>query len=63
MDHTEIVKEARRIRANEILNYPVAAWFLSETFTLNELRGLFEAILNRPIDRGTFRRKIKTGFN
>jgi len=25
---------------------------------MNEYRGLFQAILNRPIDRGTFRRKI-----
>lgn len=58
MDHAEIVTETRKVLANEVLNYPVAARLLSETFTLNELRGLFEAILNRPIDRGTFRRKI-----
>jgi len=58
MDHASIISETRKILAAEVLNHPVLSSLLPEMFTLNELRGLFEAILNRPIDRGTFRRKM-----
>ncbi len=58
MDHAGIVEETRKILATELLNYPVAMNLMPGMFTLNELRGLFEAILQRPIDRGTFRRKM-----
>jgi len=58
MDHAEIVTETRKILANEIFTQPILSSLLPATFTLNELRGLFEVILNRPIDRGTFRRKM-----
>ncbi len=58
MDHGNIVSETRKLLATELLNHPVLSNLLPETFTLNELRGLFEAILERPIDRGTFRRKM-----
>jgi 8-oxo-dGTP diphosphatase len=42
----------------ELQNHPVASSLLPDMFTLNELRGLYEAILDRCIDRGTFQRKI-----
>lgn len=58
LDHENIVNETRKILSTELLNQPVASSLLPETFTLKELRGLFEAILNRSIDRGTFRRKM-----
>ena len=58
MDHAGIVAETRKILATELLNHPIASNLLPGDFTLNELRGLFEAILDRNIDRGTFRRKI-----
>lgn len=58
LDHAEIVAETRKILAVELLNHPILVNLLPDTFTLNELRGLFEAILDRPIDRGTFRRKM-----
>lgn len=58
LDHENITNEIRKILAIEILNFPIASNLLPEHFTLNELRGLFEAILNRTIDRGTFRRKM-----
>ena len=58
LDHAHIARETQRLLATELLNRPVAAHLLPETFTLNRLRGLFEAILQRPIDRGTFRRKM-----
>ncbi len=58
LDHANITLETRKILATEIFNQPVASSLMKEQFTLNELRGLFEAILNRKIDRGTFRRKM-----
>lgn len=58
MDHASIIDETRKLLSTEILNYPVTENLLPETFTLNELRGVFEAILHRTIDRGTFRRKM-----
>ncbi|MGW8316287.1 MAG: NUDIX hydrolase [Bacteroidales bacterium] len=58
MDHASIIEETRMLLSTEILHYPVAENLLPGTFTLNELRGVFEAILHRSIDRGTFRRKM-----
>jgi ADP-ribose pyrophosphatase YjhB (NUDIX family) len=57
-DHSSIIATSRKLLAIELQNCPVAARLLPDTFTLNELRGLYESILNRSIDRGTFRRKI-----
>jgi ADP-ribose pyrophosphatase YjhB (NUDIX family) len=57
-DHADIIAESRKKLVTELQNHPVASSLLPESFSLNELRGLYEAILNRPIDRGTFRRKI-----
>lgn len=58
LDHANITTAARKILAKELLDHPVASSLLQNCFTLNELRGLFEAILDRTIDRGTFRRKM-----
>ncbi|RMG55528.1 MAG: hypothetical protein D6722_27705, partial [Bacteroidetes bacterium] len=58
LDHAHIAQESRKLLATELLNRPVAAHLLPDTFTLNELRGLFEVILERSIDRGSFRRKM-----
>jgi 8-oxo-dGTP diphosphatase len=57
-DHASIVTATRKMLVTELQNRPVASSLLPESFTFNELRGLYEAILNRSIDRGTFRRKI-----
>jgi len=57
-DHASIIVETRKMLVTELQNHPVASSLLPESFTFNELRGLYEAILNRSIDRGTFRRKI-----
>ncbi len=57
-DHASIVEETLKKMKQELLNLPIASKLLPEYFTLNELRGLFEVILNREIDRGTFRRKM-----
>jgi ADP-ribose pyrophosphatase YjhB (NUDIX family) len=58
VDHASIILETRKMLLTELQNHPVASRLLPESFTFNELRGLYEAILNRNIDRGTFRRKI-----
>jgi 8-oxo-dGTP diphosphatase len=58
VDHASIILETRKMFVTELQNHPVALSLLPESFTFNELRGLYEAILNRSIDRGTFRRKI-----
>jgi 8-oxo-dGTP diphosphatase len=58
VDHESIILETRKMLVTELQNHPIAASLLTESFTFNELRGLYEAILNRSIDRGTFRRKI-----
>jgi ADP-ribose pyrophosphatase YjhB (NUDIX family) len=58
VDHASIITTTRKILVTELQNRPVASSLLPESFTFNELRGLYEAILNRAIDRGTFRRKI-----
>lgn len=58
LDHANIAIEIRKLLSTELLNHPIASNLLQKNFTLNELRGLFESILDRTIDRGTFRRKI-----
>ena len=57
-DHESIILQTRKMLITELQNHPVASSLLPDSFTFNELRGLYEAILNRTIDRGTFRRKI-----
>jgi len=62
-DHAKIVREARKTLAKDLLDLPVIAKLLPETFTIPELQKLHEAILGREIDRGNFRQKIlKTGI-
>ncbi|MEL6140846.1 MAG: NUDIX domain-containing protein [Bacteroidota bacterium] len=58
LDHEEILNRAlRQIRIE--LNYlPFGEALLPEKFTLGELRGLYESILGRPLDRGNFQRKM-----
>lgn len=58
MDHAGIIDGTRKVLAGELMDHPVAENLLPVTFTMNELRGLYESILGRNIDRGTFRRKI-----
>lgn len=57
-DHADIVREARAVLTKDLLDLPVIASLLPETFTIPELQKLYEAILGRDIDRGNFRQKI-----
>ncbi len=58
MDHGEIVAEARKALARDLLSRPILSSFLPAEFTIPELQKLYEAILGRPVDRGNFRKRI-----
>jgi 8-oxo-dGTP diphosphatase len=57
-DHDEIVKSAvDRLRAR--LTYSNAAFgLLPETFTLSELQAVYESVLDRPVDKRNFRKRV-----
>jgi 8-oxo-dGTP diphosphatase len=57
-DHGEILEAATlRMRA-ELSRSPVAFSLVPETFTIQELRAVHEAILGEPLDPGNFRKKF-----
>lgn len=58
MDHSDIVRSARKSLQKEMPYAPIASNLLRPKFSLPELQALVEAILGREIDRPNFRRKI-----
>jgi len=63
MDHSEIVGQARKALARDLLSRPVLLSFMPACFTIPELQKLHEAILGRSVDRGNFRKRVlKSGF-
>ncbi|MEL7535341.1 MAG: NUDIX domain-containing protein [Bacteroidota bacterium] len=58
LDHAEIIQSARALLMSEISHQPVAKSLLPPNFTIPELQGLYETILDRSIDRGNFRKKV-----
>jgi len=62
-DHTEILTAAHDRLKNKILYEPVGFELLDEKFPFSELEKLYMAVLDRPIDRRNFKKKvIKFGF-
>lgn len=57
-DHAEMIKLALEYLRNKIFREPVGFEMLPEKFTLSELQGLYEAILNTSIDRRNFWKKV-----
>jgi 8-oxo-dGTP diphosphatase len=62
-DHKEILKAAHERLKNKMLYQPVGFELLEEKFPFSELEKLYMAVLDRPIDRRNFKKKVvKFGF-
>lgn len=62
-DHTIIISVARERLKSKMLYQPVGFELLEEKFPFSELEKLYLAVLDRPIDRRNFKKKItKYGF-
>ena len=62
-DHNGIIAAAHNRLKNKILYEPVGFELLEERFPFSELEKLYMAVLDRPIDRRNFKKKItKFGF-
>ncbi|WP_105030941.1 NUDIX hydrolase [Arthrobacter ruber] len=59
-DHDEIVAYALERLHGRIEHGSVAYHFLGDRFTLTQLRGVFEAVLGRPLDPANFRRQLRS---
>ena len=58
MDHTELIQKAMYTLKKDLQVQPIGLQLLPDSFTLPELQSLYETILNRPIDRRNFRKKM-----
>ena len=62
-DHAHILSVARNRLEGKVRYQPIGFDLLPTEFTLSELQVLYETILQRPLDKRNFRRKIsKTGL-
>ncbi|MCX8020946.1 MAG: NUDIX domain-containing protein [Chitinophagaceae bacterium] len=57
-DHKQILDTCLQRLRNRIVNEPIVFHLLPEKFTLRELQKVYEAILDAPLDRRNFRKKI-----
>jgi len=57
-DHHKIIRKAHEHLRIQINYLPIGLNLLDETFTMKELKNLYEAILGVNLDRGNFQRKI-----
>ncbi|MFO0357602.1 MAG: NUDIX hydrolase [Sphingobacteriaceae bacterium] len=57
-DHSKIVKTAFERLKGKVSYQPIGFELLNEKFTLTQLQGLYEAILETSIDKRNFRKKI-----
>jgi 8-oxo-dGTP diphosphatase len=62
-DHTDIVDLALERLKGKVRYKPLGFELLAERFTLSELQHVYEAILEKPLDKRNFRKKVlKTGL-
>lgn len=62
-DHTEIIKVAHQRLKNNLLYQPIGFELLDKKFPFSELEKMYMAVLDRPIDRRNFKKKIMSfGF-
>jgi len=57
-DHKHILQEALTALRKEVYFRPIVYRLLPEKFTLPELQALYEVILGKSLDRGSFQRKM-----
>src|ERR1700761_3583696 len=57
-DHKDILMAARERLKNKLLYQPIGFELLEEKFPFSELEKLYMAVLDRPIDRRNFKKKI-----
>lgn len=57
-DHADLVRTAIEVTRGEIERMELPFGFLPDKFTLGELQATCEAILARPLDKSSFRRKL-----
>jgi 8-oxo-dGTP diphosphatase len=60
-DHNEIIKTACERLRSRITYTNIVQYFLPKEFTLSDLQHVYEIILDKPIDRRNFRKKIMAG--
>jgi 8-oxo-dGTP diphosphatase len=57
-DHDRILAEALQRLKNKVRYQPIGFELLPPRFTLSQLQGLYETILEKPLDKRNFRKKI-----
>ena len=57
-DHAQIIAMAHRRLVAKLDYSTIALQFMPETFTLSELQCVYEALLNQPLDKRNFRKRI-----
>ena len=57
-DHAQIIEKAHRRLVAKLDYSTIAFQFMPETFTLRELQCVYEALLNQPLDKRNFRKRI-----
>ena len=57
-DHRAILETARQRVANKVEYTPIAFSFVPEEFTLPELQRVYEILLDRPLYKANFRKKL-----
>ncbi len=57
-DHADIIRKAKRHLSTQLNYLPLGKSVLNNKFTMPDLHKLYEAILDRPLDRANFQKKM-----